>query len=395
LLTLVKNAEVFAPEALGRRHVLVGGGRVLWLGDSEPELPGSFPIEVLDLDGLRLIPGLIDCHVHLTGGGGEGGFKTRVPPVALGAFTRGGTTSVVGTLGTDAVTRDMASLVGAARALVQEGLSAWCFTGGYHIPPATLTESVRTDVAHIDRILGVGEIAISDHRSSQPTLDELLRIASDAYVGGMVAGKAGLTHLHVGNGERGLSPVREALDRSELPARIFHPTHVNRRRALLEEAFELVDRGCTIDVTAFLPKKDSPGWSGAEAVKQYLDRDLPPDRLTVSSDGGGSLPRFAADGTYEGMGVAQPAALGETLRELVTGGAGLERVLPAFTSNVAAVLRLASKGSIRVGADADLVVLDENTTPRDVMARGIWHVRDGVVRVRGTFEDPHSGRDAK
>ena len=163
MLTLLENADVFAPEALGRRHLLVGGGRILWIGGSPPEVvEASFPVERFDLDGLRLVPGLIDGHVHLTGGGGEGGFKTRVPPVALSAFTRGGTTSVVGMLGTDDATRDIASLVGAARGLVQEGLSAWCLTGGYHIPPATLTGGVRTDVVHIDRILGVGEIAISD-----------------------------------------------------------------------------------------------------------------------------------------------------------------------------------------------------------------------------------------
>ncbi len=130
-------------------------------------------------------------------------------------------------------------------------------------------------------------------------------------------------------------------------------------------------------------------------MKRYLDADLQLDRLTVSSDAGGSLPRFAADGTYEGMGVAQPSALSDTLRELIAGGEALERVLPAFTSNVATVLGLANKGRIRVGADADLVILGEDDAPRDVMARGVWHRRGGVVRVRGTFEAPGPGRDAK
>ena len=80
----------------------------------------------------------------------------------------------------------------------------------------------------MDAIIGVGEVAISDHRSSQPTLDELLRLASEAHVGGLMSGKAGILHLHVGDGPRGLDLVREALDRSEIPARVFNPTHVNR-----------------------------------------------------------------------------------------------------------------------------------------------------------------------
>ena len=52
-------------------------------------------------------------------------------------------------------------------------------------------------------MIGIGELALSDHRSSQPTRDELLRIASDAHVAGMISGKAGIVHLHLGDGERG------------------------------------------------------------------------------------------------------------------------------------------------------------------------------------------------
>src|SRR5690606_39548569 len=102
-----------------------------------------------------------------------------------------------------------------------------------------------------DALIGIGEVAISDHRSSQPTLDELLRLASEAHVAGLMTGKAGIVHLHLGDGARGLDLVRRALDGSELPPRVFHPTHVNRRRALFEESLELAGRGATIDVTAF------------------------------------------------------------------------------------------------------------------------------------------------
>jgi len=392
MLKLLRNAEVFAPEPQGRRHVLVGGEQVLWIGESVPDLPKALGVETWDFGGHRVIPGLIDCHVHLTGGGGEGGFKTRVPPVPLSAFTRGGTTTVLGVTGTDDTTRTPGALLAAARGLTAEGITAYCLTGGYRIPPATLTGSVRDDIVWLDRVIGVGEIAISDHRSAQPTLNELLRVASDAYVAGMLAGKAGLTHLHLGDGERGLDLVRRALDTSELPPRIFNPTHVNRRKALLEEAFELSDRGCTIDVTAFPVEDGKDAWSAADAVKRYLAAGLPGDRITVSTDAGGSLPVFDEEGNLQSMDVGSPTALGATLVELLDSGLALESVLPAFTSNVADVLGLPKKGRIAAGMDADLLVIDEAGNVRDVMARGRWHVRDGVVKTLGTFERDESKR---
>ena len=77
--------------------------------------------------------------MHLTGGGGEAGPQTRVPPVALSRLTRGGVTTAIGVLGTDDAIRTPAELVTVARGLVAEGLSAYCLTGGYHVPPATVT----------------------------------------------------------------------------------------------------------------------------------------------------------------------------------------------------------------------------------------------------------------
>ena len=388
-LTLLLNAELYDPEPRGRVHLLVGGERVLWAGREVPSV--GVDVEEHDLEGRRVIPGLIDCHVHLTGGGGEAGPETRVPPLALTRMTTGGVTTAIGVLGTDDAIRSPAELVTVARGLNAEGLTAYCMTGGYHLPPVTVTGSVRRDLVLIDLILGVGEVAISDHRSSQPTLDELLRVAADAHVGGLMSGKAGVLHLHVGDGERGLQPVREALERSEIPPAVFHPTHVNRRRPLFDEALVLVERGCTVDVTAFPVAEGEDGWSAAEALSRYLAAGLPPERLTVSSDGGGCLPAFDRDGRVVAMDVGRPASLIETLTALLACGQSLERVLPAFTSNPARLLRLTRKGHVAVGADADLVVLDPRGGAADVMARGRWHVRDGRPVVRGTFEHDGDG----
>ncbi|HUR94324.1 MAG TPA: beta-aspartyl-peptidase [Gemmatimonadales bacterium] len=386
MITLLRNAELYDPAPRGRRHLLVAGERVVWVGRELPPLDHALEVEEVDLEGRRVIPGLIDGHVHLTGGGGEAGPHTRVPPVALSRLTTGGVTTAVGVLGTDDTVRTTAELVTAARGLIHEGLSAFCHTGGYHVPPVTATGSVRLDIVLIDLILGVGELAISDHRSSQPTLDELLRIAGDAHVGGLMSGKAGILHLHVGDGERGLAPVRDALAGSELPAAVFNPTHVNRKRALFDEALALADQGCTIDITAFPVEKGEDAWGAAEALVRYLDAGLPPARVTVSSDGGGCLPVFDEEGRVSAMDIGKPSATGDTLRELLRSGQALERVLPAFTSNPARLLLLGGKGHLTRGADADLVVLDPEGGIAEVMARGRWHVRGGRSVTRGTFE---------
>jgi beta-aspartyl-dipeptidase (metallo-type) len=387
-LILLRNADVFAPEPLGLRDLLVGGGRILRIGPLAGDL--GVEAEAVDLEGRRVIPGLIDCHAHLTGGGGEAGAHTRVPPVALSRFTLAGVTSVVGTLGTDCSTRTMRDLVATVNGLRNLGLGAWCWTGGYTVPPTTLTGSVRDDLAFVEPVLGVGELAISDHRSSQPTLDELLRVAADAYVGGLMTGKAGLLHLHLGNGPRGLDLVRQALKLSELPPRVFNPTHVNRRKALFEEAVDLAKAGCSIDLTAFPVEDGEDAWSAAEGLRRFLASGAPAHRITVSSDGGGCLPQFDSEGRMLRMGVGSPAALMETLFELVASGEPLERVLPAFTSNVAGLLRLPRKGRIAVGADADLVVLGPPGSASgagDVMMGGAWAVRSGAALRRGLFEE--------
>jgi len=386
MIELLRNAQLYAPEPRGAAHLLVAGDTIVWVGASLPALPETLGIREHDLEGRRVIPGFIDGHVHLTGGGGEAGPNTRVPPLGLSRLTRVGVTTAVGVLGTDDTVRSPAELVTAARGLIAEGLSAYCYTGGYHVPPVTVTGSVRGDIVLIDLILGVGELAISDHRSSQPTLDELLRVAGDAHVGGLMAGKAGIVHLHVGDGPRGLDLVRQAIKTSEIPAAVFNPTHVNRRKALFDEALALVRQGCTIDITAFPVAEGEDAWPAAAALTRYLAAGLPPEKVTVSSDGGGCFPSFDEEGRVVALDVGNPSALAETLKELLACGQPLERVLPAFTSNPARLLMLPRKGRLAPGSDADLVVLDSDGGVQDVMARGRWHVRGGRPVILGTFE---------
>jgi beta-aspartyl-dipeptidase (metallo-type) len=387
MFELITNANVFAPEALGMQQVLVCAGKIIYIGKAIPQLDDVLDVTLTDLNGARLVPGFIDAHTHLTGGGGEAGPSTRVPPLALSQITHAGVTSVIGLLGTDDLTKTPQNLLSQVMGLREEGLSAWCYTGGYHVPAITLTDSVRSDIVNLEPVIGVGEVAISDHRSSQPTRDEILRLASEVHVAGLMTGKAGVVHFHLGDGERGLALIRECLEISEIPARVFNPTHVNRNKPLFEEACALSKQGCNVDLTAFPKSDDDLGWSAEEAVTRYVDGGYDLSKLTISSDGGGCLPSFDAEGNLTKMGFASCSAMSECFKNLLDDGIDEQTALPLMTRNVAHLLKLHNKGQIAEGLDADLIVLDDKNCINSVMARGKWHVKTGQQLISGLFEE--------
>ncbi|MFT5113862.1 MAG: beta-aspartyl-dipeptidase (metallo-type) [Parasphingorhabdus sp.] len=384
MFEIIANANLYSPEPEGLKHLLICAGKVVHIATDIPKLDPSLNVRHTDLEGAIVAPGFIDGHAHLTGGGGEAGFATRVPPLPISQFTHTGVTTAIGLLGTDDLTRTPQSLLAQVMSLREEGMSAWCYTGGYHIPVTTLTGSIRSDMVNLDPVIGVGELAISDHRSSQPTLDEILRIASEVHVAGLMTGKAGIVHFHLGDGQRGMSLINQCLDQSEIPARVFNPTHITRNRPLFRQACDLTKRGCYVDITAGPGGGD--GWSTVEAVNVYLDNNCSMNQLTISSDGGGCLPEFDKTGQLLSMDFGRSSSLGEALIDLVNSGIKLERVLPLLTSNVSTLLRLKHKGKIAPGFDADLIVLGDQLQINSVMLGGNWHVERGVQTIRGFFE---------
>lgn len=387
----LRDVDLYDPQPRGRCDVLIGGTRVLAIAERIEPLPASL-CERVDLGGAIVTPGLVDAHVHVTGGGGEAGYASKVPTLKLTELSLAGVTTVVGLLGTDSTTRSVRELVARTYGLREEGLSAWCWTGSYEVPVKTLTGSVRDDIAFIEPVIGVGELAISDHRSSQPSFDEFLRVAADVHVGGLMTGKAGVLHLHLGDGRRGLELIRQALATSELPARVFHPTHLNRNHALFEEARALAGAGEPsrtpwFDLTAFPEHDVGDGLSAADAIAIWKREGLAMDRLTCSSDGGGCMPHFDALGQVSHYGVGQSTTLLATIRQAIAEhGLELAELLPLFTRNVASLLRLPGKGRVAVGADADLLVLGRDLRLQSLLARGRWLVRGGLAQVRGPFE---------
>ncbi|NKB87800.1 MAG: beta-aspartyl-peptidase [Acidobacteria bacterium] len=387
MFSLLRNARVWAPEALGVCDLAVVNGRIAALAPALDSFPSWCNAIETDLEGRTVIPALIDGHVHITGGGGEAGPGSRIPPLSAETFRAAGIGTVVGLLGTDDTTRTTGDLVAWTRELGAQDVSAYCLTGGYHVPLTTLTGSVRGDMAWIDVVIGVGELAISDHRSSRPSNEELVRIAADAHVGGLMSGKAGILHLHIGDGPAGLDPIRKALASSDLPAAVFHPTHVNRRKALFEEALDLARQGSPVDVTAFPVAADEDGWAAPDALIRYLESDAPDDLITMTSDGGGCLPAFDTDGQVTSYEVAAPRALADAFRAAVVAGVPIETALPCLTTNPARVFGLVGKGALERGKAADLVVLDDLLMPQRVMLGGTWYGPDGTASPRMRSND--------
>ncbi|MDH3402083.1 MAG: beta-aspartyl-peptidase [Acidobacteriota bacterium] len=382
---LIRGAEVWSPAPRGRQDVLCGGGAILAVeaGLDAARPPGT---RVIDGRGMKLLPGLVDGHVHIAGAGGEGGPATRTPEMTLSQMIAGGTTTVVGLLGADGVTRNLEGLLMKAKGLRAEGVSAWIWTGAYQLPPPTLTGGVARDLALVAEVIGVGEIAVADHRSSSPTVAELVKLAKEARLGGMLGGKCGLVHLHLGDAEGGFAMIRAAVEGSELGLAQFLPTHVNRTARVFAEALDYGREG-PVDVTASAwPYFQEEEVKPSRAVRELLAAGVPPAHVTMSSDACGSLPDFDAAGRLRRLASGRPAALWDETAAAVGEGLDLERALALVTANPARRLRLPGKGAVAPGHDADLLLVDEDLRVRWVLARGAVMMEDGEIRRRGAFE---------
>lgn len=380
MVILLRGADICAPERLGKQDILIEGQQITFIGDLPAEALQGLPnATVVDAQGLTATPGFIDPHVHIAGGGGEGGYANRTPEIRIGDIVSAGVTTVIGCLGTDGVTRSHADLLAKARALETEGITTYIYTGSYQVPARTLTGAVVDDLVLIDKVIGVGEVAISDRRSFQPTVEALAELVSQSHVGGLLSGKAGITHFHVGPYSTRLAPLHRLLDEYPIAPQAIYATHITRSPELLADAVDLAAKGAMVDMTASSTTTDS--------LKRYIDLGGDLSRLTLSSDANGSLPEFDSDGRLIGMDVAKQATLYEQVWACADlPGVDLSQAISLVTSNTADVLGLEHKGRLRVGADADILLTDDSHTIQLAFARGRESVRSGAPQIQGTFE---------
>ena len=375
MFTMIRGAEVYSPEKAGRQDILICNDKIVDIGRSlHFDYPG---LQEIQARGMLAVPGFLDQHVHITGGGGEDGFRSRIREIDITQLIRGGITTVVGLLGTDGTTRSMENLVAKTKALNEEGVTAYCLTGSYEYPSPTLTGSVAKDIMFIQEILGL-KLAISDHRGSSMTEQEIIRAASEVRRASLLSGKPGLICFHTGPGKDGLQQLIHIAESSDIPIDLFRPTHVAR---VLPDAIAFAQMGGRIDFTA-----------GRSTVR-LADRlrtvlaSVPPDRITLSSDGNGSSPRFDKDKRLTGMSVSSVSQLWNAVRALVRDGVlPLEQALAFITVNPASALGLyPKKGTLRPDADADIVLL-KGMEIETVIAKGQIMMRDGKLLAKGYYQ---------
>lgn len=390
MLTLIKDADIYAPTSLGINDVLIGGGKIIAVSKQIDPSSLSEHVHVVQAGGNYLVPGLIDGHVHITGGGGEGSFKTRTPELVLSECITAGITTVVGVIGTDGTTKTMANLIAKAKGLKEEGISCYCQSGNYHIPIKTLTGSLESDIMFVDEIIGAGEIAIADHRSSQPTVEELARVASEARIGGILSGKGGIVNIHVGDGEDGLDLIEKVVETTNIPLTQFWPTHINRHEQLIEDGIAYAKKGGFVDFTTSCLEEEvnDDDLKCSKGLKRMLEAGVPISQITFTSDGQGSLPKFDENRQFAGLGIGRVVSLFNEIKDaIVTEQLPVEDVLKVATENPARILKLHDKGTIEIGKDADILLIERNSfSINSVMAKGQWMMKEKEMIVKSTFE---------
>ncbi len=378
---LIKNATLYTPEEEGVKDVLIVNDRIVAV---EKNLSVNLPeLEVIDAKGLLLVPGFFDQHIHVTGGGGEAGPVSRPPELMLSELIRVGTTSVVGVLGTDFISRSVENLLAKVRGLKSEGVSAWMYTSNYHYPPTTLSGTVSRDLYFVPEVIGC-KIALGDHRSSFPDLQKVLELLSEVRLGGMISGKLGVLHVHSGNIPGAFDMYDEIVDRG-MPIQHIRPTHCARIEHVFESSIAFAKKGGYVDYTS---GGSTIHGHCAYSVKKALDAGVDPTHITMSTDGHGSMPRFNEQGVMVGMGVCGVEGnYVEMVRLVKECGLPLSLALTFISSNVADALKLDGYGHVRAGQVANVNLLNTDLGIEWVVSRGRVMMREGELLVKGTFEE--------
>lgn len=377
---LIKNIHLYAPEDKGITNILICGEKVAAIA---PDLsPTGIPVEIIDGDGMIAMPGLIDQHVHIIGGGGQTGYFSLAPEVPLSKLVECGTTTVVGLLGTDGFVKTLPQLYAKTKALCQDGISAYMLTGYYGLPTPTLTDCIANDLIFIDKVIGC-KIAMSDDRSSYPTKLELLRIIQQVRLGGFTGAKGGVMHIHLGALPDGISLLLEIA--REYPSLIGYisPTHMGRTHDLFLQGIQFAKLGGMIDISTGGTKYCEP----YETVLEGLEAGVSIENMTFSSDGNAGVRRknpATGEDTYKIAPLDKN--LEQTIKLVTEGGLSPADAFKLITANPARNMKLPGKGRIAVGLDADIALFDDTWQLQGVVARGCQLMRDGKVVKKGNFE---------
>lgn len=391
MIKIIKNCTLYSPFYIGKKDILILENKIAKIDDFI-EVPSKkfYEVEVIDASDEYAVPGFIDLHVHIDGAGGEGGYTTRTPEINLSDIIKNGITTAIGLLGTDGTTRSLSSLLAKARALEEEGINTMIWTGCYQYPTRTITDSLRDDIILIDKVIGAGEIALSDHRGSRLMKNDIERLISECRVGGMLSGKCGVLQMHIGDDPEGILPLIEIIHKYPALSCNILPTHINRNINLLNQAVDYLKAGGFVDLTTgiYQTKFDKTSLDASYTFDYLLKKGCSPNNITMSSDSNGSMPIFDENGRLEKLGVGNIKSDFIEFKKLVTKyNIPLETALKPFTLNPARFLKLNNLGLIEGGLQADILLLDKNLNIDYLICKGSTLVQHGNPVRFGTFEN--------
>jgi len=384
MFKLIKNGHVYAPEDLGVKDILLWEDRIIRIGEGL-KIPEGFEGKEFDVTGKIIIPGIVDTHVHITGGGGEGGFTTRTSEITFEEIAEAGVTTLVGVLGTDGYARRVEDVLVKCMALREEGFDCYFLTGSYTFPITTMRGSVAEDIIFNEYCLGTGEVAHCDHRGSLMRYEEFTRLAADTRNGARLAGLKGVLNIHLGNYPNPADFFIRACEEDITFRPLIVPTHVTRKYDVFDSCLKFLEYGGQIDITAGSdPDPVQKSYGSVEGLEIIYKKYGTLDRVTMTSDGNGSAPIWDELGNMIGMGKGSSKVLLADLKKATQNGViPFEETLRTMTTIPAQVYGLKnSAGKIVENGTANFAILDENLDLVETILNGklVWLKGKGVVR---------------
>jgi len=373
-MTMLAGARMVTPDGIVDGWVAVDDRRIAALGPGDPPRPAD-----RDLGWRWVVPGFVDIHVH---GGARAAYMSGDQDEAVlvaDLHRRHGTTTTMASLVTGdeaALTRIVTSLA----ELVDDGLVAGIHLEGPFLAearcgahdPALLREP---EPALVERLLQAGHGTIR-----MMTLAAELPYADDAVRRVVGAG----ARAAVGHTDATYAQAREAIEAGATVAthlfnamRPLHHREPGPVPALLEDervTVELVCDGVHLHPSVVRLAIEAAGSSRVTLVTDAMaatgagDGDYVLGELAVRVEGG--VARLVEGGAIAGSTLTMDRAFQFVVREA---GVAIEDAVRMASANPAVLLGIGDRvGSLAVGHDADLVVLDEEYARQAVMAKGTW-----------------------